>query len=139
MSTWKERREERKKARAEKKAAKLAKKRGTPQEEVKENPPVQEEKEIKQEKPVEQEEATQEDDDEEEDTPKERKASTKKVYHISYRKETNQWQVKLGGKKVLKLFNTQAEGIEYAKSLAYSQDGSIVIHMKDGTIRKQKY
>ena len=71
--------------------------------------------------------------------PAERAKSTKKIYHISYRKEDNQWQVKLGGAKVLKLFKTQEEGIQYAKQLAGNQEGSIVIHMKDGTIRKQKY
>ena len=71
--------------------------------------------------------------------PVERAKSTKKIYHISYRKEDGQWQVKLGGAKVLKLFKTQEEGIQYAKQLAGNQEGSIVIHMKDGTIRKQKY
>ena len=76
---------------------------------------------------------------EEKAAPQERAKSTKKIYHISYRKEDNQWQVKLGGAKVLKLFKTQEEGIQYAKQLAGNQEGSIVIHMKDGTIRKQKY
>ena len=76
---------------------------------------------------------------EEKAAPQEKAKSTKKIYHISYRKEDNQWQVKLGGAKVLKLFKTQEEGIQYAKQLAGNQEGSIVIHMKDGTIRKQKY
>lgn len=141
----KERREARRKAREEKRAAKerakqekLAKKNGTYTEEMpKENPPKEEET-VKEETPQ-VEETTEEEEDVTKEPSKERKASTKKVYHISYRKEDGQWQVKLGGKKVLKLFKTQAEGIEYAKSLADNQDGSIVIHMKDGTIRKQKY
>ena len=50
------------------------------------------------------------------------------------------WQVKLGkGEKALKLFETQAEAIAYAKEKANNQDGSIVIHKKDGKIRKQNY
>ena len=62
-----------------------------------------------------------------------------KTYHISTR-DDGKWQVKLaGGEKALKLFDTQAEAIAFAKEKANNQDGSIVIHKKDGKIRKQNY
>ena len=63
-----------------------------------------------------------------------------KVYHVSKRKEDGKWQVKYGGgKKAIKLFDTQAEAIKFAEQRADSQDGSISIHKKDGKIRKQDY
>ncbi|MBO4594881.1 MAG: DUF2188 domain-containing protein [Clostridia bacterium] len=62
-----------------------------------------------------------------------------KNYHISQR-DDGKWQVK-GAKaeKALKIFNTQAEAIKYAKTTAGNQDGSFTIHKKDGKIRKQTY
>ena len=63
-----------------------------------------------------------------------------KTYHISKRKEDGKWQVKFAsGQKAIKLFDTQAEAIDYAKKLADNQDGSISIHKLDGKIRKQNY
>ena len=41
--------------------------------------------------------------------------------------------------KALKLFDTQAQAIEYAKKVADNQEGNITIHKKDGKIRKQNY
>ena len=71
---------------------------------------------------------------------KTRKAPSKKVYHVSLRKEDGKWQVKYGGgKKAIKLFDTQAEAIKFAEERADSQEGSISIHKKDGKIRKQDY
>ena len=68
------------------------------------------------------------------------KAPTKKVYHVSLRKDDGKWQVKYGGgKKAIKLFDTQAEAIKFAEERANSQEGSISIHKKDGKIRKQDY
>jgi len=60
-------------------------------------------------------------------------------YHISYR-EDGKWQVK-GEKaeKALKLFDTQKAAIAYAETIAEMQEGGIVIHKKDGKIRKQDY
>lgn len=60
-------------------------------------------------------------------------------YHVSLR-EDGKWQVK-GEKaeKALKLFDTQKEAIAYAETIADSQEGNIVIHKKDGKIRKQDY
>lgn len=64
----------------------------------------------------------------------------KKVYHISLRKSDGKWQVKYGGgKKAIKLFDTQAEAIKFAEERAESQEGRIAIHKKDGKIRKTKY
>ena len=63
-----------------------------------------------------------------------------KRYIITHRKDDGVWQVKLAkGAKVIKLFNTQKEAIDYAEALAENQDGSITIHKKDGKIRKQNY
>lgn len=62
------------------------------------------------------------------------------VYHISKRKEDRKWQVKAeGAAKALKLFWTQEEAIDYAKSVAGNQEGRIVIHKEDGSFRKLKY
>lgn len=60
-------------------------------------------------------------------------------YHVSLRAD-GKWQVK-GEKaeKALKLFDTQKEAIDFAKAHADSQEGTIVIHKKDGKIRKQDY
>ena len=63
-----------------------------------------------------------------------------KRYVITHRKDDGVWQVKLAkGAKVIKLFNTQKEAIDYAEALSENQDGSITIHKKDGKIRKQNY
>ena len=63
-----------------------------------------------------------------------------KVYHISKRKDDGKWQVKCAnGERALKLFDTQAEAIVFAKEKAKNQEGSISIHKVDGKIRKQKY
>ena len=60
-------------------------------------------------------------------------------YHVAKRAD-GKWQVKFaGGEKAIKLFDTQAEAIAYAKKLAQNQEGSISIHKKDGKLRKQKY
>lgn len=66
-------------------------------------------------------------------------ANRAKNYHISLR-EDGKWQVKLRkGEKALKLFDTQAQAIAYAKEKAKNQDGHITIHKVDGKIRKQRY
>lgn len=60
-------------------------------------------------------------------------------YHITQTAD-GKWQVK-GAKaeRALKLFNTQKEAIDYAKTVAGNQEGNIVIHKTDGKIRKQDY
>ena len=66
-------------------------------------------------------------------------------YHVSLNKDAKsefkgQWRVrKEGSKKTIKYFKTQSEAIKYAESLADSNDTSIVIHKRDGSIRKQNY
>ena len=74
---------------------------------------------------------------EEETVPKKKPAH--KNYHVSLR-EDGKWQVKFAkGEKALKLFDTQAEAIAFAKEKAKNQDGNITIHKTDGKIRKQNY
>ena len=61
-----------------------------------------------------------------------------RIYHISRsKKQEGMWQVKLAsGEKAVKLFKTQKEAIDYAKSLVNSNGGSIRIHSVKGKIRK---
>lgn len=64
----------------------------------------------------------------------------KKVYHISKRKKDGKWQVKAAGAvKALKLFDTQAEAIDYAKEVAGNQEAKIMIHKVDGSFRPLTY
>lgn len=82
-----------------------------------------------------------------EDTPKETVKKTNKPskYHISQNKDedsefSKMWRVrKEGSSKTIKYFKTQKEAITFAEKLAENQDSSIVIHKKDGSIRKQDY
>lgn len=68
------------------------------------------------------------------------KKSPAKKYHIAQRADDNMWQVKAeGAEKALKLFKTQQEAIDYAKKVADNQEGSIMIHKKDGSFRKLTY
>lgn len=60
-------------------------------------------------------------------------------YHVSLR-DDGKWQVKREkAEKALKLFDTQAEALSYAKSVAVNQETDIVIHKRDGKIRKKNY
>lgn len=68
-----------------------------------------------------------------------KKKPAHKNYHVSLR-DDGKWQVKFAkGEKALKLFDTQAEAIAFAKEKAKNQDGNITIHKTDGKIRKQNY
>lgn len=68
------------------------------------------------------------------------KKTSSKKYHIAQRSDDNMWQVKAeGAEKALKLFKTQQEAIDYAKKVADNQEGSIMIHKKDGSFRKLTY
>lgn len=50
----------------------------------------------------------------------------------------DRWQVKgEGNKKATKLFDTQAEAIEYAKKNAKNQKSELVIHKSTGEIREK--
>lgn len=59
-------------------------------------------------------------------------------YHVD--QKNGKWQVKKeGAEKALKVFATQKEAIAYAKSVSDNQETNMVIHKKDGKIRKQDY
>lgn len=61
------------------------------------------------------------------------KNGTGKVYHVSYRADKRMWQVKAeGSNKVNKMFVTQKEAADYAKTL----DDSVKVHSRVGKIRK---
>ncbi len=60
-----------------------------------------------------------------------------KRYHVLYQKENNKWFVKReGNKKKLKLFETQKEAIAYATIKSLENETSVVVHRRDGVIRK---
>ncbi|MCL2712651.1 MAG: DUF2188 domain-containing protein [Methanomassiliicoccaceae archaeon] len=49
------------------------------------------------------------------------------------------WQVKgEGNTKATRIFDTKAEALEYAKTVAKNQGSTIVPHKKDGKIQKKK-
>lgn len=61
-----------------------------------------------------------------------------RVYHISRHALSGTWQVRLAnGEKAIKTFFTQQEAIDYAKALVKTQGGSIRVHSKKGSIRKE--
>jgi hypothetical protein len=60
-----------------------------------------------------------------------------KTYHIAKRASDGKWQVKLAdGEIAIKLFDTQAEAIDYAQKMAKNQKGSIRVHSMKGKMRK---
>ena len=67
-------------------------------------------------------------------------ATGKTAYHVSKRdNDGREWKVFIqGSDKVIKLFKTQAEALDYAKDLAKNKDdGSyVLLHGLDGKIRK---
>ncbi len=67
-------------------------------------------------------------------------ATGKTAYHVSKRdNDGREWKVFIqGSDKVIKLFDTQAEALDYAKQLADNKnDGSsVVLHGLNGKIRK---
>jgi hypothetical protein len=67
----------------------------------------------------------------------EKKEDAAKTYHIAKRASDGKWQVKLAsGEIAIKLFDTQAEAIEYAQKMAKNQKGSIRVHSMKGKMRK---
>ncbi len=89
--------------------------------------------------PQTEEEAPGEEASDEEASDEVKKVNRPKNYHVSLR-DDGKWQVKFAkGNRALKLFDTQAEAIAFAKEKAENQDGAITIHKKDGKIRKQRY
>lgn len=97
-------------------------------------------KEVKTAKPVEEKKAAAKETAKTADKAQTTKKTPAKKYHIAQRSEDNMWQVKAeGAEKALKLFKTQQEAIDYAKKVADNQEGSIMIHKKDGSFRKLTY
>ena len=68
------------------------------------------------------------------------KPAGKTIYHVSKREEDErEWKVFIqGSSKVIKLFDTQLEALNYAKNLCKNKDdGSyVLLHGLDGKIRK---
>lgn len=94
---------------------------------------------VSEEEPDEAEEPEENQPEEEPTTQSADKKPRVKNYHVSLRTD-GKWQVKLSkGAKPLKLFDTQAQAIAFAKEKAKNQEGHITIHKVDGKIRKQKY
>ncbi len=61
------------------------------------------------------------------------KKATGKAYHLSKREEDGKWAIKLAkGEKVIKLFNTKAEALEYANKLSDNQDATLRVHASKG-------
>ena len=55
------------------------------------------------------------------------------MYHVSKRASDNKWTVKFaGGNKVIKLFDTKVEALEYANKLAEKQEGGVHVHASKG-------
>lgn len=56
-----------------------------------------------------------------------------RVYHVSKREEDGKWAVKYAsGEKVIKLFDTQEQAVEYTKKMAKNQDGKMLVHNSKG-------
>lgn len=70
----------------------------------------------------------------------EKTTTGKTAYHVSKRdNDGREWKVFIqGSDKVIKLFDTQKEALDYAKNLAKNKDdGSyVILHGLDGKIRK---
>lgn len=62
---------------------------------------------------------------------------TPKRYHVLYRKEDGKWYVKReGSEKTIRVLETQKEAIAFATIKAINQDTTVVVHKRDGKIRK---
>jgi hypothetical protein len=73
----------------------------------------------------------------EEKKPAPKKDEGAKTYHIAKRASDGKWQVKLAsGEIAIKLFDTQAEAIDYAQKMAKNQKASIRVHSVKGKMRK---
>lgn len=62
---------------------------------------------------------------------------TAKRYHVLYRKEDNKWYVKREGTdKITRVLVSQKEAIAFATIKAINQNTTVVVHKRDGKIRK---
>jgi len=58
-------------------------------------------------------------------------------YHVLYRPEDGKWYVKReGSQKVMKVLETQTDAINWTTIRALTQDIGMIVHKKDGKIRK---
>lgn len=66
------------------------------------------------------------------------KSNGKIIYHITKRDNNGrEWKVFIqGSDKVIKLFSTQKEALDYAKALNKDKDTTVMLHGLDGKIRK---
>ncbi|MCR5705244.1 MAG: DUF2188 domain-containing protein [Acholeplasmatales bacterium] len=71
---------------------------------------------------------------------KETKSTGKTIYHVSKRtddKNNREWKVFIqGSDKVIKIFKTQQEALDYATNLRKDKDTTVMLHGLDGKIRK---
>ena len=101
---------------------------------------LEEKEKVETEKETETQEENDEADDEEKDSGNQEEIKELGKYHVLYRKEDSKWYVKReGSDKTLRVLETQAEAIAWATIKALNQDTAIVIHKRDGKIRKQNY
>ena len=63
-------------------------------------------------------------------------------YHVKKHKNADgeydgKWEVKIGGSdRAIKLFDTQQQALDYAKKLSGNTERGIVLHGRDGKIKK---
>ncbi len=70
-------------------------------------------------------------------TPKPKKKLPPK-YHVLYRQTDNTWYVKVeGSESIIATLETQREAISFATIKALKSDSVVIVHRKDGKIRKQ--
>ena len=56
-----------------------------------------------------------------------------RVYHLSKRSEDNKWTIRFaGGKRVIKLCDTQKEAIDYVEALCANNGGTYLVHASRG-------
>ena len=101
-----------------------------PEEKVEEAKEETTEKEISETK-VEEEEKASKREEPSETLLKQRSGEFKKVYHV--KKVGDKWEIRLkDGLKAIKTFDTKVEAMNYANSLAKSQNGTILVHASKG-------
>lgn len=56
--------------------------------------------------------------------------------YIVSKREDGKWQVKFaGGEKVIKLFDTKVEAVDYTKKMAENQEGKVLIKPSKGKMK----
>ena len=66
----------------------------------------------------------------------EEKRNTGKTYIVSKRESDGKWQLKYtGGERVIKLFDTKAEALEFAKARAENNDHAVLVKASKGQFK----